>query len=232
MSASSFIRVAGWEDGQKFERDLEGLDRWTTQSADTLQITITDSLKVNIKQNPHSKHLGGYIWDTSIIMCKYFAGLPKSTFENKIWVELGAGIGFLGVVIEKLGATITVTDIPELVPVMETNIKLNNCTRATAKALSWGEDADTVTALSNPDYVVLCDCVYSEANVVALATTLNQICGPDTQVYSASELRNQDVYELFLTEVSKYFNKVRIEKTDLPKLDEVENINVFVLTKK
>jgi hypothetical protein len=61
MSTSSFIRVAGWEDGQKFEKDLEGLDRWTTQSADTLQITITDKIKVIIKQDPHSRHLGGYV---------------------------------------------------------------------------------------------------------------------------------------------------------------------------
>ena len=60
-SSSSFIRVAGWEDGQQFERSLEGLDRWTTQSANTLEISITDDIKVNIKQDPHSRHLGGYI---------------------------------------------------------------------------------------------------------------------------------------------------------------------------
>lgn len=48
-----------------------------------------------------------------------------------------------------------------------TNWVLLTCiiTRATAKALYWGKDNETVKELVAPDYVVLCDCVYSEANV-------------------------------------------------------------------
>lgn len=61
MSLAGFIHVVGWEDGEKVEKDLDALDRWTTQNADTLRITITDDLKINVKQNPHSKHLGGYV---------------------------------------------------------------------------------------------------------------------------------------------------------------------------
>lgn len=68
--------------------------------------------------------------------------------------------------------------------------------------------------------------------MLALVTTLNELCGPNTKVYSASELRNQDVYDLFLTGVSKYFDAVRIGKDQLPKFDEVDHINVFMLTKK
>lgn len=61
MSLSGFIHVAGWEDGEKVEKDLDGLDRWTTQNADTLRINISNDLQVHVKQDPHSKHLGGYV---------------------------------------------------------------------------------------------------------------------------------------------------------------------------
>ncbi len=53
--------MEGWEDGQSFKRKMDKLDRWTTQNADTLHISINEKLSVSIKQDPHSKHLGGYI---------------------------------------------------------------------------------------------------------------------------------------------------------------------------
>lgn len=46
-----------------------------------------------------------------------------------ISLQLGSGIGFMGLVIEKFGAEITITDIPELVPIMQKNIELNKSTR-------------------------------------------------------------------------------------------------------
>lgn len=68
--------------------------------------------------------------------------------------------------------------------------------------------------------------------VESLVTTLVELCGPKTEVYSASELRNKDVYEVFLNGVLKFFDAKRVTKEELPKFDEVEHINVFVLTKK
>lgn len=56
-----FIEVHGWEDGQQFVKKMHNLDRWTTQSADTVKVQVNDQMNVVISQDPHSSHLGGYV---------------------------------------------------------------------------------------------------------------------------------------------------------------------------
>lgn len=151
-------------------------------------------------------------------------------------------------------------------------------------SLYWGKDAETVKALASPppDFLIVCDCVYSEANVciliihhllaphailflfralsplvvfflfhssalfsllnshcinqiiqvLSLVTTMYQICGPDTLIYSCSELRNVDVWKTFLSEASKLFDCTKIPTSDLPDMDGVDNINVYTMKKK
>lgn len=40
----NFIHVEGWEDGEPFSRELDGIDRWTTQAADTLRVDVDDKV--------------------------------------------------------------------------------------------------------------------------------------------------------------------------------------------
>lgn len=58
------------------------------------------------------------------------------------------------------------------------------------------------------------------------------LCGPSTIVYSASELRNKDAWEQFYGQITKTFDSEKVMQSDLPQLEGIEFINVFIMKKK
>ncbi|RUP24754.1 hypothetical protein BC936DRAFT_138897, partial [Jimgerdemannia flammicorona] len=68
--------ISGWEDGVPFTRSVSRLDRWELQGADTLTIHIGD-LDIQLTQDPHSPHLGGYVWISSFALSSFFQNLVE-----------------------------------------------------------------------------------------------------------------------------------------------------------
>ena len=103
----------------------------------------------------------------------------RNTFiQDKNVIELGAGTGIVGLVTALCGAKeIILTDLPELVPLMERNIRANHDKlHANVKACSlrWGDIDDTRKVLMTfkPDCVIVADCVYYKQAVFPLAKTI------------------------------------------------------------
>ncbi|CAM8937064.1 unnamed protein product [Rhodiola kirilowii] len=61
--------------------------------------------------------------------------------------------------------------------------------------------------------VIGSDVVYSEEAVTDLITTLVDLCGAETTVFLAGELRNDAILECFLEAVMKEFVVGRVEQT-------------------
>ncbi|KAJ4454669.1 hypothetical protein PAPYR_10571 [Paratrimastix pyriformis] len=118
--------------------------------------------RIIISQRPGT-HVGAYVWTCSHLMAKFFIGkalscsLPQSCFQDCSVVELGAGTGHLGIALALMGAHVTVTDMDELVPLLDHNIEMNGLVKqphpqpspsaasgkftrgwAVARALMWG----------------------------------------------------------------------------------------------
>ncbi|XP_049804793.1 protein N-lysine methyltransferase METTL21D-like isoform X2 [Schistocerca nitens] len=108
------------------------------------------------------------VWDAAIVLAKY---LEVENSRNKSWlkgssvVELGAGLGCVGLTASCLGAHVTMTDLPEIMPLMRHNIDVNRHLwtqsggSATAEILRWGEEVSEVKEIS---LLLLADCVYYE----------------------------------------------------------------------
>ncbi|KAG2228213.1 hypothetical protein INT45_011005 [Circinella minor] len=234
--------IEGWEDGEPYKRGVTKLDRWELQSADrlTFHFKTTDVVLV---QDPHSNHLGGYIWLTAIVFCTYLENLltkeegkGKSknkrhewiqvTDRNKRWVELGSGVGLIGIMLAKLGIEdVVITDIEELVDIMERNVEANDLfvrslsgrrkneavvqdhPSVVVEPLLWNnkEAINHVKEAGKIDYLVACDCIYSEASAIDLVLTMDALATDETSVICVSEVRNQAAQEKFLEQAKELF---------------------------
>eukprot|EP00762_Andalucia_godoyi_P008002 ANDGO_03463.mRNA.1 Protein-lysine methyltransferase C42C1.13 len=231
-----------WEDGVFKTVEMSSLDRWTSQAAQSLDIYVANH-KIRILQDPHSPHLGGYIWDSAQVFCCYMLAVTRLETEasrnkklgkyvvhshrmlsiSKLKVlELGAGVGLPGLFVGALGAEVVITDIPQLVPVMQQNIVANHVgNRVHAMQLSWGNAADEESYIHQhgyPDLVILADCIYSEASADALVGTLNNLCTDATVVFCVSEIRNKEAQDLFFQSVAGSFTVSRIPPVEWWKL--------------
>ncbi|KAH8620446.1 putative Lysine methyltransferase [Trypanosoma vivax] len=89
--------------------------------------------------------LGAVLWNSNTVALGYLHShvLNKSATDYRI-VELGAGVGCLGIGLAMAGARVVVTDLKELVPLMIKNIELNkekihtrSNGRGVCSALTW-----------------------------------------------------------------------------------------------
>ncbi|KAI8140725.1 putative methyltransferase-domain-containing protein [Fennellomyces sp. T-0311] len=223
--------IEGWEDGEPYTRPVTKLDRWELQSADRLTFHFATT-EVVLVQDPHSNHLGGYIWLTAIVFCTYLESLTTKRKRHdwiqmdrsKRWVELGSGVGLIGIMLAKLGIEeVVITDIPELVDIMERNVEANELRvrslsgrrkndaehdhAVVVEPLLWN-DTEAIAHIQSAgaiDYLVACDCIYSEASAVDLVLTMDALATDQTSVICVSEVRNQAAQEKFMAQAQELF---------------------------
>jgi len=143
--------------------------------------------------------------------------LDSNTLPNAHVFELGAGTGLLSIVLSSLVHQYTVTDIPDLLPLIRKNLALNfdgwpnsNCSGSniTAEELDWLELHGTlisihsrlVPAPADPiDLLLAVDCIYNPSLLPALVETIDFLTTPGkTAVLVVMELRQEDVVREFL----------------------------------
>mmetsp|Transcript_15615 Transcript_15615/g.23062 ORF Transcript_15615/g.23062 Transcript_15615/m.23062 type:complete len:419 (+) Transcript_15615:96-1352(+) len=148
-------------------------------------------------------------------------------------VELGSGTGLGGLMIAKAVANchVTITDLPELVDLMTSNVALNfkqqqqqisltneqqnifqndtnSKSNATAQTLRWGVKEDYTDGPY--DVIFGADVVTSLYDPIALAHTLYDLSHETTKVYVSVKARLSEPHELFEGEMKRLFEKVEI----------------------
>lgn len=153
--------------------------------------------------------LGAVLWNSNSVVLQYLHDhvfLPKRSkdsagaqakgivINDARILELGSGVGALGIALAAGGAQVAVTDIKELVPLMKRNIRLNsellrksggNCLAATWR---WGEpmpkalksyfesEEGKYSKDGGVDVVVMCDALYGNPkDWPALIRVLNEV---------------------------------------------------------
>jgi len=147
--------------------------------------------------------LGGWVYDAAAVLAKYletphFASKDKKggSLKGQKLIELGAGTGVVGMLAGYYGAEAILTDLEQLVPLLDYNIEKNQSAlkgKVTAAPLCWGESV--AHCLPHPDYLILANCVYYRCLEV-LVQTVNELTGPNTTILACYEERTEGIHEL------------------------------------
>ncbi|KAJ4433575.1 hypothetical protein ANN_15884 [Periplaneta americana] len=155
------------------------------------------------------------VWDAAIVLAKYLETRCNNTpnwLRGRTAVELGGGLGCVGLTAACFGADVTITDLPEVIPLMQKNAEANRTVWSTSggkvctKILQWGSE---LPEWKIPDIVLLADCVYYEESVEPLVKTLYNLTDADTEVFLSQEKRDSEkqqmVWKMFQELLQKHF---------------------------
>ena len=162
---------------------------------------------------------GATVWDAGLLLAD-FLGMQDS-LEGATALELGAGLGLVGMCLSKFGARVVLTDRPLALPLLRRNVA-ENC-------LDWGLAAVAVESLvfgeTLPDWaeggfdvVVASDVVFpanSECHG-ALIETLRAVVQPKTRCWLAYEPRAEATNTAFFNSLGQFFDVQRVPAPDLP----------------
>uniref|UniRef100_A0A8V5GQU1 Uncharacterized protein n=1 Tax=Melopsittacus undulatus TaxID=13146 RepID=A0A8V5GQU1_MELUD len=129
------------------------------------------------------------VWEAALALAR-FLEREHFDFRGLSVIELGAGTGILGILAAMLGADVTITDLPEALAQIRTNVRLNfPCPRSRPRVrrLRWGQDE---SSFPGDGHLLLgSDLVYDRSSSAALLAALRSLCGPRSRALLSARSR-------------------------------------------
>ncbi|KAK0218218.1 putative methyltransferase-domain-containing protein [Armillaria fumosa] len=201
--------------------------RHSSKRATKVLSPIRKTIEINIAQDvtalrSRGGDTGSVVWKASIDFARlvleqlHFAVPSASLFDktalaNKEILELGAGTGLLSIALSTWIKNYIVTDIREILPLLEKNISLNyagstDATNISIAELDWlslhampTKQRSRVFQFPAVDLVLVVDCIYHPSLTPALVDTIDYLSTPGrTTVMVVVELRDEDAVRVFL----------------------------------
>jgi predicted nicotinamide N-methyase len=177
---------------------------------------------------------GGLCWDAAFSLAEHLRSRVKQGEQSII--ELGAGTGICGILLAKSvsDCRVNITDLPELLPLMQQNVTRNFISElydelssadfsllyngqkdpcrsrgtCTATVFEWGQ------ASSSEKYnvVIGADVVASLYDPIALANTIHDLCHANSRVYISYKGRLDGPHQQFEQRMKELYNVVSTVK--------------------
>ena len=124
------------------------------------------------------------IWEASLVLANRLATLPP--IEGGRWLELGAGLGVVGVVGAAFEHDVTITEYdPHALNFIRANASLNNCKPRAIRRLDWMQpDLD-----DRFDRIIGSELIYNEDHFPALRNLFLSLIKPGGEILLAGEAR-------------------------------------------
>ncbi|CDO94563.1 unnamed protein product [Kluyveromyces dobzhanskii CBS 2104] len=178
---------------------------------------------------------GGKVWIAGELLCEYLleksdnkhllaGSFPGRNFGRVL--ELGSGTGLVGLCVGLINQANTyaegqvfISDIDNLMSLMESNIKVNALDGAVhAEVLWWGTPLPDIFVTNPVDLVLAADCVYLEAAFPLLEKTLLDLTdGDQPPVILMTYKKRRKADKHFFQKIKKNFEVVEIK--DFKKFD-------------
>lgn len=164
------------------------------------------------------------LWDASLVLA-YFLGRQPVVFGQKL-LEIGAGIGVVGIYAALCGHRVTITDIdPDALLFARANALLNGCPGIEVGALDW----NAPDLQQSYEVIFGSEVVYERAVYPALVGFLDRMLAPDGTIFLAknSELRTPK----FFVELTKRF-KFKQKEVAMSGAEDGERTTLYAIRRK
>jgi 2-polyprenyl-3-methyl-5-hydroxy-6-metoxy-1,4-benzoquinol methylase len=167
-----------------------------------------------LKQFP----LWAKIWDASLILADELAGL--STHPGTTFVEIGCGIGLVGVVAASFGHDVTMTEYdPHALAFARANALLNGLAELRVMPLDWNQPAPD----ENYDFIIGSEIIYHERDFDPIRGVFERLLKPGGEIILCAEMRKTNMVFLSLLQ-----NTYAIKARKKTLRSEAKNISVML----
>ncbi|XP_041646609.1 uncharacterized protein LOC121511845 [Cheilinus undulatus] len=139
---------------------------------------------------------GAVMWPAALALCSFLENnRERVNLKGKEVLELGAGTGLVTIVASLLGASVTATDLPDVLGNLRSNVMRNTRGRCRytpqVEVLSWGYNLKHThpTSVYHYDYILAADVVYHHDFLGELLATMKHFCRPGTTLIWANKVR-------------------------------------------
>ncbi|CAH00012.1 S-adenosylmethionine-dependent methyltransferase [Kluyveromyces lactis] len=139
-----------------------------------------------------SDNLGLKTWGSSLMLSQKIIGIPA----GKRVLELGSGTGLVGISYALThsingDSVIFLTDLPEILPNLQYNVRLNNLNDVTADVLDWTDPLSFTEKYGNEpfDTIVIADPIYSPQHPIWLVDMIVKFLSENGKVYLQIPIR-------------------------------------------
>lgn len=135
----------------------------------------------------HQFPLWSKIWEASLMLAHRVAAVPPAAEAR--WLELGAGLGVVGVVAAAFGHAITITEYdPHALDFIRANAHLNGIQPTAVRRLDWRKPDLT----GRFDRIIGSELIYNEKDFQALRQIFKTLLKPDGEILLAGEVRQSN----------------------------------------
>jgi predicted nicotinamide N-methyase len=170
----------------------------------------------------HEFPLWAKIWPASWLLAGYLAELPVA--KGKKYLEIGAGVGFAGIVAAAFGHQITITEAnADARQFARANAFVNDCPDVPVLELDWNRPL----LQGRFDYIVGSEVAYKHEDLPALRSLFKTYLLPGGEIILTGEMRktSADLYQ----ELESMF-RITVRKKILRSVNEEIKIFLFRMT--
>lgn len=159
------------------------------------------------------------IWHAGTVLAGHLSQIPVET--GKRMLEIGSGIGLVGIVAANAGHDVMATDYnAHALDFVRANSLLNNCPHLKVSRLDWNKPH----LEDDYDYIIGSEVVYREQDVQLLLKLFHKYLKPDGKIILAEEMRK--TISEFYRQMDPFFH-VTIRKNIL-RSDSEENLVLLI----
>jgi len=168
----------------KEQKDQEIIADWDVglqeRQTEDRTLKLRSGLEVRVSPGKGKVGTGRVVWQGAACLVRFLDDRVKMLgLKGAKVLELGCGVGFVGICVACLGARVCLSDMEELIPFAKANIEKNQTAIAEgkgvaeAKVLKWGETS--LEDFGDYDLIIASEVIYTKEGVQALIETVKEL---------------------------------------------------------